>query len=227
LYFHKGGSREFLNELRTFYLFKRDIHDSNLFIAQRQNGQQFQKSLYELNLFDEQRSDVVKRFSLNEPINKTLLSFSRVTNRLRDVLNLNDNSENTNSQSTFYDDLLTSTIIATTTDKQSSSNDDFEVIIKVDLGPMPEVSRGRPVTKDDIKYDKDGRVTNEKELLEMIFRGGIDDSIRSELWKYLLNVHDWNSTSKMRAEERITQEYYPLLFIFILTISHIRLFLKR
>lgn len=208
MYFHKGGSREFLNELRTFYLFKRDANDSNLFIAQRQNGQQFQKSLYELNLFDEsQRNDVVKRFSLNEPINKTLLSFSRVTNRLRDVLNLNDgNSAIANSQSAFYDDLLTSSIIATTTDKQSSHCDDFEVIIKVDLGPMPEVTRNRPVVKDDIKYDKDGRVLNEKELLNMIFRGGIDNSIRSELWKFLLNVHDWNSTSKMRANERITQE---------------------
>jgi hypothetical protein len=55
----------------------------------RPNGQAFQQSLYELSLFKEQRDDVVKKF-VNAPIQSTLLSFSKITNIVRDVLKPSD-----------------------------------------------------------------------------------------------------------------------------------------
>lgn len=63
------------------------------------NGQAFQQSLYELSLFKEQRDDVVKKF-VNAPIQSTLLSFSKITNIVRDVLKPSD-TNTTLSTSTF------------------------------------------------------------------------------------------------------------------------------
>jgi hypothetical protein len=59
----------------------------------RPNGQAFQQSLYELELFKEQRNDVVKRFT-NAPIQSTLLGFSKITNIVRDVLKPSDTNSN-------------------------------------------------------------------------------------------------------------------------------------
>ena len=60
--------------------------------VQRPDGEQFKQSLYELSLFNEQRNDVVKKF-LNEPIQSTLLSFSKITNIVRDVLKPSDTNQ--------------------------------------------------------------------------------------------------------------------------------------
>jgi hypothetical protein len=71
-------------------------------LVQKPNGQAFQQSLYELSLFNEQRNDVVKKF-LNEPIQSTLLSFSKITNIVRDVLKPSE----TNSSLSQFDSNLT------------------------------------------------------------------------------------------------------------------------
>ncbi len=71
--------------------------DPRLWSVMRPNGQAFQQSLYELELFKEQRNDVVKRFT-NAPIQSTLLGFSKITNIVRDVLKSDTNSNLTTSQ---------------------------------------------------------------------------------------------------------------------------------
>ena len=55
------------------------MKDTRLWSVQRPDGEQFKQSLYELSLFNEQRNDVVNKF-LNQPIQSTLLSFSKITN---------------------------------------------------------------------------------------------------------------------------------------------------
>lgn len=64
--------------------------DPRLWSVMPPNGQAFQQSLYELSLFTEQRNDVVKKF-VNAPIQSTLLSFSKLTNIVKDVLKPADN----------------------------------------------------------------------------------------------------------------------------------------
>ena len=164
---------------------------------QKPDPEAFQKSLYELNLFQENRSDVVKKF-LNEPINTTLLSFSKVTSILRDVLhsttaaNANDlvASSSTNhgangnlmSESSsnalerlnslnLSEDGVCSLLDSVTDNIHMSNNDGFEFVTRVDLGPMPSVRRCSPVDKNSINYDKDGRILNKDKLREQIFRG--------------------------------------------------------
>ena len=53
----------------------------------------------------------------------------------------------------------------------SSNNDGFEMVTKVDLGPMPNVTRGPSVNKSNFEFDNDGRVLNVDKLKSMIFIG--------------------------------------------------------
>jgi hypothetical protein len=88
----------------------------------------------------------------------------------------------------------------------SAMNDGYEMVIKVDLGPTPVVERGSSLRFNQIEMDDDGRIINENSVKQIVFRGGIDHELRCFMWKFLLGYHDWNSTTKMRTEERIHKE---------------------
>jgi hypothetical protein len=163
--------------------------------VQRQDGQAFQQSLYELSLFNEQRNDVMKKF-LNEPIQSTLLGFSKVTNIFRDVLKPHENSNQPNSSNSKLtesmirnnnkndrhkneinkfnangDDISSLMDSMSADNIHSSNNDGFEMVTKVDLGPMPNVTRGPSVNKSNFEFDNDGKALNVDKLKSMIFRG--------------------------------------------------------
>lgn len=236
LYFHKGGSKEFLQELKAYFVFTRNAKDPRLWSVERPDGEQFKQSLYELSLFNEQRNDVVKKF-LNEPLQSTLLSFSKITNIVRDVLKPSDthpaitnaqlpassNSNkslfklagNRNKKNEFNhegDDMSELLDSMNSENIHISINDGFEMVTKVDLGPRPLVTREMCVNKSNIGYDKDGRVVNADELRQRIFKGGVEPSIRIDIWKFLLNYYDWNSTFKERTEKRKlrVEDYYRM-----------------
>ena len=172
---------------------------------QRPDGQAFQKSLYELSLFEEQHNDVVKKF-LNQPLQSTLLGFSKVTNIFRDALkpsesnNLQSNNlidsinnkmkksksrSNNNINNSNYDtelfpngklnhegDDLNDLMDSMASDNiHSTNNEGYEMVTKVDLGPMPKINRGPCINKTDYEFDQEGRLLNVDKLKSMIFRG--------------------------------------------------------
>lgn len=47
-------------------------------------------------------------------------------------------------------------------------------------------------------FDETGRITNERKLRKKIFYGGVDPSIRREVWKYLLRYYPFDSTQEDR-----------------------------
>jgi hypothetical protein len=196
-------------------------------------------------LFTEQRNDVVKKF-INEPIQSTLLGFSKVTNAIRDVLKPTENAPSQvtapQNEAKSFNSKLSSHIsgsasvldknalkrnvemrsangnvpsddISELLDSMTAENihmamntDGFEMVTRVDLGPMPLVDRGLPLSSQNVQYDKDGRIVNSDLILKTVFRGGIEPELRNEIWKFLLNFYDWNSTSKNREEIRRTRE---------------------
>ena len=138
----------------------------------------------------------MKKF-LNEPIQSTLLGFSKVTNIFRDVLKpsdannsnqasvnldsysnksalFNDKSQNNKNKNKFNyngDDMSDLMDSMTADNIHSTNNDGFEMVMKVDLGPMPKVSRGFCVNKDQLQFDKEGRVLEVDKLKSLVFRG--------------------------------------------------------
>ena len=54
----------------------------------------------------------------------------------------------------------------------------------------------------ELHFESDGRVLDLEELKEKIFRGGVEHEIRCEVWKFLLGLYQWNSTTEDRIRVR-------------------------
>ncbi|XP_055641100.1 TBC1 domain family member 15 [Toxorhynchites rutilus septentrionalis] len=82
------------------------------------------------------------------------------------------------------------------------------------LVPRPPVHRGPPL--DAAKWAEfrspSGSILNTDSVKEIIFKGGINNDIRAEVWKYLLELDFWDHTTAQRDERRgsKTQEYFQM-----------------
>lgn len=103
----------------------------------------------------------------------------------------------------------------------ASNNDEYEVLSnspKADnqfsLPVRPTVTRGSPLSAKQWSefITEDGRISDVERVKEVIFRGGIDHSLRPEVWKYLLDYYDWDMTTeqKIQHKNRKSQEYYQM-----------------
>jgi len=73
----------------------------------------------------------------------------------------------------------------------------------VDFKKLPEVTRNQPLTSKEwqMSLDKDGRIIDVNKMKERIFRGGLEsNTLRREVWKFLLNYYPWSSTRDERTE---------------------------
>ncbi|XP_033725983.1 TBC1 domain family member 15-like isoform X1 [Pecten maximus] len=65
-----------------------------------------------------------------------------------------------------------------------------------------ESSRGPPVTEEMFQqmFDEDGRIVDEHSLRKAVFMGGVDVSIRREVWQFVFGLYPCTSTSREREE---------------------------
>ncbi|XP_068146402.1 uncharacterized protein Tbc1d15-17 [Drosophila tropicalis] len=58
----------------------------------------------------------------------------------------------------------------------------------------------------------EGRISDSDRIKELIFRGGITENLRCEVWKYLLNYYNWSDSQEERIERRKqkSMEYYNM-----------------
>ncbi|KAJ0258453.1 Ypt/Rab-GAP domain of gyp1p superfamily protein [Hirschfeldia incana] len=54
-------------------------------------------------------------------------------------------------------------------------------------------------------FDSDGRVSGFQKVLKLIILGGIDPSIRAEVWEFLLGCYELSSTSEQRNQLRVAR----------------------
>ncbi|KAK7107602.1 TBC1 domain family member 15-like isoform X2 [Littorina saxatilis] len=198
LHFHNGGSKALLKELEKFIHIRRSPNDQRLFLVQEHDPDMLSKSFDELNLFSESSGRLVSNF-IRDPYTATMGSFSKVTNFLRDVL-MSDNPHARPREEVA--ELLHDDIPGMEVNHQDEPG--FEMVTKTKLPNRPDVQRGEQLNAQQwaAYFDTDGRITHIDNLKEQIFRGGVDPSIRNEVWKYLLGYYSWDSTLKKRQEER-------------------------
>ncbi|XP_046448423.1 TBC1 domain family member 15-like [Daphnia pulex] len=97
-----------------------------------------------------------------------------------------------------------------------SSVEGYEVIQPpvADLIPRPRVNRGQPLTEIEWQtyFDEEGRIEKSQEIRIKIFRGGIEPSIRSEVWKFLLGYYPWHTSQVERKElrDKKVEEYFRM-----------------
>ena len=84
---------------------------------------------------------------------------------------------------------------------------------------LPKVSRSEALCQLDweLHWDSDGTVVDHEELIEKIFRGGLEHTIRSEVWKFLLGYYDFQSSAKDRELVRKAKvdDYFRYKYYFL------------
>uniref|UniRef100_A0A182RBN7 TBC1 domain family member 15 n=1 Tax=Anopheles funestus TaxID=62324 RepID=A0A182RBN7_ANOFN len=130
------------------------------------------------------------------------------------------------SQSTIPSELRLSSLNASVDPETDSTEDPPAEPVAVNgetntseskkLVPRPSVHRGLPLdagTWEDVKCPN-GAISDPERIKEIIFRGGIKQDIRAEVWKYLLGLDVWEHTNQQRDERRAhkTQEYFQMKF---------------
>nr|XP_039253583.1 TBC1 domain family member 17-like isoform X1 [Styela clava] len=218
-HFHDKGCKKFIKTLKMYayampfpkdpYTFRLTQHDDNALT----------RSFDELQLFGSSpaaNNDTSRLFKDSSDF--ALRSFSRVTNFLQNIMVPSEHPSNRPAKETAQvvsEDLIetigTSRIQIQPDETQTNG---FEVITCAQLGPRSEQPRGLPVTNALLETHKDeeGRIHRVDELMWAIFHGGIDPSLRKELWKYMLKYYDWNMTKQELADRRRAKEddYYRM-----------------
>eukprot|EP00794_Sanderia_malayensis_P019403 gene19403-21326_t len=64
----------------------------------------------------------------------------------------------------------------------------------------PKAERHKPLGREQFEkyFDNDGRVVGEHDLRRSIFKGGVDEDIRREVWQFLYELYPCNSTKRER-----------------------------
>nr|XP_055050034.1 TBC1 domain family member 17 [Misgurnus anguillicaudatus] len=200
LHFRRGGTRELLKAMQRYIRLAPSPLDTRLFLAYPHDSGALSQSFDELHLFDDTSADLVSRF-IQDPYATTFGGFSKVTNFFRGAIRPPDSTLGNRSPQDALSPHLT--------DEEPG----FELITcGVELGPRPNVKRGKPLDNWDQFLDSEGRVTDPQRVKELVFRGGIVPSLRKEVWKFLLGFYPWKSTTKEREEILLvkTDEYFRM-----------------
>uniref|UniRef100_A0A8C6KAH8 TBC1 domain family member 17 n=1 Tax=Nothobranchius furzeri TaxID=105023 RepID=A0A8C6KAH8_NOTFU len=199
LHFHRGGTRELLRALHHYIVLDQSPVDGRLFLSYPRGTHDVSQPFDKLQFLDDGGSDIVSRF-IHDPYATTFGGFSKVTNFFRAALRPPDTP-----------------VSRTPRDPNLPSHPDdepgFELITcGVELGPRPDVTRGKPLDKWAECLDSEGRVKNPEKIKELVFRGGVIPSLRKDVWKFLLGFYPWNSTTKEREDilRAKTDEYFRM-----------------
>lgn len=86
--------------------------------------------------------------------------------------------------------------------------------IEAHLPPRTETKREQPLTLERLKVFQapEGYYTNVDAILQIIFRGGIDDDARPIVWKLLLGYDRWEETEHQQEHRRMmnADDYYRM-----------------
>uniref|UniRef100_V9KEN0 TBC1 domain family member 15 n=1 Tax=Callorhinchus milii TaxID=7868 RepID=V9KEN0_CALMI len=202
LHFHAGGSWALLKCLNKYVMLATSRKDPRLFLVCTHDSYALSQSFDELQMFDENSSDLMSRF-FQDPYATTFGGFSKVTNFLRGALRPPDGPRHRPPNET-----------ASGLDTEQPEPG-FELITcQVDLGERPAVQRQDSLTQEEWEkhLDADGRVQEVEELKRKIFRGGLSHNVRREVWKFLLGYYPWDSTTEERKAllKAKTDEYFRM-----------------
>jgi len=210
LIFLDEGPDELIKVMKRHYCVKQSITDENLYLLTDARMEALDRSLSQLNLFDKKKTDAVWKFVNDiqtDPYTAALSTFSKIADKLIFSQSEDDIRPDDEIGDLIHKSLLPGPNLEVTTGHQDDGA--FEVVIsRPRLSEnLPKVSRSEALCQLDweLHWDSDGTVVDHEELIEKIFRGGLDHTIRSEVWKFLLGYYDFQSSAKDRELVRKTK----------------------
>lgn len=216
-YFQHGNGEIFVTNLKSHVKTAKARHDRSVYVVVEPNPetQVLNRSFAELDIYSENTSDVVWGFVSNfkqRPAAATLEVFSKFTDL---VYYGNEETNGKRDVSAEVADLLTKSMTAMDENTMVTKTDEYEVIsVKSTLPPRPVIRRSSPLSDEQWEglLDPEGRVTEVEGVKQLIFRGGVAQSIRPIVWKYLLDYYPWNMThTELKVHKRKkTEEYFTM-----------------
>lgn len=213
--FHQGNADVFVKSLLGQLKAYRSRRDRNLYDLAEEDSQETQelrRSFAELNLFPETAPYGVWNFIgqfRQRPYEATMGAFSKITDAL-----LYKPAENDDSS---VAELLNNSLMEEDAVIANVSGEEYEVIgskATPILPSRPPVTRGAPLSVERWAQAtaEDGRVTDVTAIKKIIFHGGVNPSLRYEVWKFLLGYYSWNSTyaERMCLRKSKVEEYYQM-----------------
>ncbi|XP_070507067.1 TBC1 domain family member 15 [Chironomus tepperi] len=214
--FKRSTPASFLRTLTLYRLLKQSLNDKNIYAVKDPEFEKLQKSFAELNIEEIKSSKgpnrpfLVHGYEFLSSIGKNVLGTTARSSRLQDrpgAFKFEMGAETvSNSKDTSPEN-----------DNQTHEVDMSEKVeeVKDDRLPAREIrKRDSPLTmKQWMEFrTEDGRISDPERIKEVIFRGGIEPSLRADVWKYLLNYDLWEHTTEERDERRqnLHDEYYRM-----------------
>ncbi|KAJ1526930.1 hypothetical protein ONE63_008478 [Megalurothrips usitatus] len=214
--FLHGNADSFVKALLGHLKAYRSKKDRNLYHldeGDNQETQELRRSFAELNLFTETTPygmwNLIGQFR-QRPYETAMGAFCKVTDVLlyRPVENDESNvAELLNHSFAMEDEAVIANV----------SGEEYEVIDSTTTPTLPSrplVTRGSPLSVERWAQamDVEGRVTDCTAIKKIIFHGGVNPTLRYEVWKFLLGYYPWNSTyaQRMSLRKAKVEEYYVM-----------------
>jgi len=218
------GPTEFVEALNKYVSIKKAISDESLFVLNDKRIAALDQSLSELNLVDLSGSntDVVWRTLSDfqkDPYTTGLSIFSKITDKI-----LFSPSEREFRPEEEMAELLQGESVGASLDISQSvhnehgENTDWQLVTNKSracvMSNLKATVRDPPLCQLDweLHINSEGTVQDVPELMEKIFKGGVEENIRAEVWKYLLGYYHWHHPTEVRETNRKArvEEYFRM-----------------
>jgi len=224
LIFLDEGPIEFVSALHKYVSIKKAGSDESLFVLTDKRIAALDQSLSELNLVDlsATNTDVVWRTLSDfqkDPYTTGLSIFSKITDKIlfspgeREFRPEEEMAELLQGES-----VGASLDISQSVHNEQGENTEWQLVTNKSrsclMSSVVASVREAPLCQLDweLHICSEGMVQEVPELLEKVFKGGIDENIRGEVWKYLLGYYHWHHPHQVRETNRKArvEEYFRM-----------------
>lgn len=202
-YFHEGGVRELFYSLKDYASLVKSDSDPNLFFIYENTDSIGYLPQKEKKLNSQHSNSNMEDLPFN-----ILEEFSKITQFTRNVakgvkeIQINNILKNISKQKK-------NAIEAPRFGRRehTTSLGTFEVVEEGTCVNIAPVERTKEMSAEEFIsfFDEKGRIKDEENFRKKIFQGGVDPSIRVEVWKYLLNYYPLNATAEEKEKILMNQ----------------------
>lgn len=210
--FKRSTSASLLRVLQNLRLLKPSASDKNAYLVKDSEFEKLQRSFAELNIEEIKTSKAPPRpllshgYEFLSQIGKSVIGSTRQERYTAE-----------SRPGAYRFEMGSESIIS------GDSSPEIEGKNEIDLTPAPKeeklpprvpVKRDTPLTLKQWQefMTADGRISDPERIKEKIFHGGIEPTLRADVWKYLLNYDLWEHSTIERDERRknLEEEYYRM-----------------
>lgn len=211
--FKRSTAASLLRVLQNLRLLTQNSSNRNVYIVKDREFEKLQKSFAELNIEDIKtaknppRPLYVHGYEFLSKIGSSVIGTSK-----------HDKYQNATRPGAYRFEMGSETLSSAETSPEFENKNETDSIVKKQveevLPPRQICKRDVPLTEKQWQefMTEDGRISDPDRIREIIFRGGIEPSLRAEVWKFLLNYDVWEHTTEERSKRRknLEEEYFRM-----------------